>query len=78
MAEELHDDIREIRNLLTQNLAKTVKIETALWPDQGQKSRLTEHDERIDALEKWRNYLAGAWAVISTFFIGHIFGKHNG
>lgn len=64
--DDLHDDIREIRSLVTQNLAKTVQIETALWPDKGQKSLLTQHDERIDRLENWRSYLVGAWAVITT------------
>lgn len=58
-------------------LQKTIRIETALWPDDGQPGVLTRHDERLDNLEQWRNWLAGASAVISTFFGIHLgSGKH--
>jgi hypothetical protein len=29
------------------------------------RTALTEQDRRIDKLESWRNYLAGAWGVIA-------------
>lgn len=57
-------------------LIQTTRIQTALWPDQNQKGILTLHDERLDKLESWRNYLTGAWAVVATFFGVHLTGKH--
>lgn len=57
-------------------LIQTTRIQTALWPDQNQKGILTLHDERLDKLESWRNYLTGAWAVVATFFGFHLTGKH--
>jgi len=57
-------------------LVQTTRIQTALWPDQNQKGILTLHDERLDNLESWRNYLTGAWAVVATFFGFHLTGKH--
>ena len=65
----LHQNIQTI-------LEKTTRIETALWPDKNQKGVLTLHDERLDKLESWRNYLTGAWAVVATFFGFHLTGKH--
>jgi hypothetical protein len=58
-------------------LAKTIRIEAALWPDEGQPGVLTEHDERLDNLESWRNYLTGAWAVVTAIFGFHWLGKHG-
>jgi hypothetical protein len=75
MNEDLHDDVREIRNLVTQNLAKTVKIESALWPDEGQPSLLTKHGEAIKALEGWRNILNGIWIALTTI-ASVVFGIH--
>jgi hypothetical protein len=74
MNDDLHDDVREIRNLVTQNLAKTVKIEAAIWPDEGQPSLLTEHSERIHRLENWRTGLSYAWAVVAALFGFHVSG----
>lgn len=57
-------------------LEMTTRIETALWPDKNQKGILTQHDERLDKLESWRNYLTGAWAVVTAVATKHVFGKH--
>lgn len=57
---------------LDQILAETIRIRTALWPDEGQPGVLTQHHDRITKLEGWRNYLVGAWAVVSAFFSIHI------
>jgi len=59
-------------------LADTQRIKAALWPDEGQPGVLTVHGERIDSLESWRNYLGGAWAVITFIFGLHWVGKHGG
>jgi hypothetical protein len=67
--EEIRDDIKKI-------LEKTTRIETALWPDEGQPGTLTKHAERIDSLENWRSYLVGAWAVITTA-AATVFGIHT-
>lgn len=68
MSDELHDDIKQI-------LEKTTRIEAALWPDPNQPGVLTRHTERIDKLEGWRNFLAGAWFVV-TFVATTVFGIH--
>jgi hypothetical protein len=31
------------------------------------RNALEEQDARLDKLESWRNYLAGAWAVVAAF-----------
>jgi hypothetical protein len=73
--ESLHDDVREIRSLVTQNLAKTIQIESAIWPDKGQPSLLTVHENRIKSLETWRSWLGGAWAVVTALFGYHVSHK---
>jgi hypothetical protein len=72
MTEDFHDDVREIRNLVTQNLAETVAIKTVLFPSPGQPSILEKHEERIKSLETWRSWLGGAWAVVTAFFGYHV------
>ena len=72
---------------LDQILAKTIRIETALWPDDGQPGVLSRHSERmdeiqadIDSLKSWRSYLVGAWGAITFAFatwLG-IHSKHGG
>jgi hypothetical protein len=62
---------------LDQILSKTIRIEAALWPDEGQPGVLTEHDTRLSNLESWRNFLTGAWAVVTTLFGFHWLGKHG-
>lgn len=69
---------------LDQILAKTIRIEAALWPDEGQPGVLTQHstrmdeiDSRIDGLEGWRNKLAGAWGLALAAFGYHI-KRHGG
>jgi hypothetical protein len=67
----------EFSSKLDRILEDTTRIKTALWPDEGQPGVLTQHEERLDKLEQWRNWLAGASAVISTFFGIHLGGgKH--
>lgn len=68
MTDELHQDIKQI-------LQDTAEIKAALWPDKGQPGILTKHGERIDKLEGWRNFLAGAWFVV-TFVATTVFGVH--
>lgn len=63
---------------LDQILAKTIRIESALWPDEGQPGVLTTHEERIKKLENWRSGLAYAWAVLTGLFGVHWMGKHGG
>ena len=57
-------------------LEDTTRIKTALWPDENQPGVLTRHDERLDNLERWRSYLAGAWAVVAALFGIHASGRH--
>jgi len=58
-------------------LEKTIRIETALWPDEGQPSILTKHEERLKSLEGWRYWLAGAWSLLATI-VGIKIGTHHG
>ena len=37
---------------------------------------LSKIDERLDKLENWRSYLAGAWAVLAGFIGYQATGKH--
>jgi hypothetical protein len=66
-------------------LVKTTRIETALWPDDGQPGILTRHESRMDEIEEkikelngWKNRLIGAWGIVTTFFGIHVIGKHGG
>jgi hypothetical protein len=63
---------------LDQILAKTIRIEAALWPDEGQPGVLSEHDDRLGKLENWRTGLAYAWGAVTTLFSVHWIGKHGG
>jgi len=45
---------------------RITRIETALYPDEGQPSRLTELEHRTATLEGWRNYTMGALAVLGA------------
>jgi hypothetical protein len=60
---------------LDEILKETIRIRTALWPDEGQPGILTQHEKRINSLENWRTWLAGAWSVITLVF-SYIFGIH--
>ena len=70
---------------IDQILAMTTRIETALWPDEGQPGVLTRHatrmdeiEDRIQELNTWKNRLIGAWGIVTTFFGIHVIGKHGG
>lgn len=56
----------KINDKLDELLTKVTRIETALWPDLYQPSVLTRHSTRIHDLENWRNYLTGAWFIVTT------------
>lgn len=75
-ADNLNEDIREIRQMMTDNLRMTTEVHTILFPAPGQPNAIQAVSERVDKLETWRSYLAGAWAVISAFFGMHVLGKH--
>lgn len=83
MPEDLHNDsnamLRSILSKTESNSETLARLETALWPDRGQKGVLTQHDERLDELEAWRNRIVGALSLIAAGGVGvvkHIFGKH--
>lgn len=38
---------------------------------------IPDHEERIRALETTKNWLIGAWAVVSSLFGFHTFGGHK-
>ena len=69
--EELQKDIGRLEGKLDLLVPKVIKIEEnvdKLTPLINKVHRLEENQEQIvrkvDALAAWRNYLAGAWAVI--------------
>lgn len=49
-------------------LAKVSRIEGALYPDPGQPSRVTALETDVSSLKAWRNFLTGAWAVVTAIF----------
>jgi hypothetical protein len=68
--EDLHYDLRQV-------LEKTTRIETALWPDPGQPSKLTTLDSRVDSLESAKAWAIGAFAGLTGLFGLHLFGHHK-
>jgi hypothetical protein len=63
----------KIHDLLVENLTLSRELKTTLFPDgPASKGRLADHEKRIGQLENWRNYLLGAWAVVSTFLGKHV------
>jgi hypothetical protein len=75
VSDELHDDIKEIRNLVTQNLIETAAIKATLCPTPGQPSLLDKHGAEIESLKSWRNILNGIWIAITTI-ASIVFGIH--
>jgi hypothetical protein len=70
--QELHDDIRGIIKKVDENLNKTTRIETALWPSPGQPSKLEQLEGRVSSLETARAWAVGAFAAISSLFGYHV------
>lgn len=54
------------QDLLLKILEKVTRIEAAIWPDEGQPSKLAEHESRIVSLEKGRSYMAGAIGALAA------------
>ncbi len=67
-------DNQRILDKLDAMAADVAQIKGALWPDEGQPSRITEAEHRLDKLEGWRNYLVGGWAVLSAGLLHYL--KH--
>lgn len=53
-------------DILLKILEKVTRIESAIWPDEGQPSKLSQHEDRIVSLEKGRSYMAGAIGAIAA------------
>jgi len=70
-----HDDLREMREMLTENLALTNRMCAVLFPP-NEPSAITTINKRINRLESWRSYLTGAYAVIAGLFSIHVLSKH--
>lgn len=77
---------------LDQILRELTRVNSALWPDEGQPGIITRHSARMDSIEDtmqdqiddlkgWRNYIVGAWGattlVISTWLGIHA-SRHGG
>lgn len=70
MSELVMTEIRAIRDAVNQGNVDTserlTRIETLLAPSPGQPNRLELIEGRLGHLETGRNWLMGAWAVVST------------
>ncbi len=74
--ENIHEDIRELRVMMTANLEKTTQIYAVMFPAPGQPNAIQALGNRVSKLENWRSMLGGAWAVVTAAFGYHMVGKH--
>ncbi len=70
------EDVRELRQLLTENLRVTTEIHTVLFPAPGQPNAVQSLTHRVAKLEAWRSFLSGAWAVVTAIFSWHVVKGH--
>jgi hypothetical protein len=66
----------KIEGKLDTLLDRTARFDAIIYPSPGQPSVIEDHAERISKLEGWRNFLAGAWTVVTVAF-SVLFGLHH-